>query len=400
MSSTLRVSFTDIAFAGDAIARRDGQVLFAPYAIPGEEAVVRVVKEKRDYLMGEVVEIVAPSPHRVEPPCPLFGRCSGCQWQHIAYPYQLELKRRVVQEQLRRFGKFPDPPVAPTIGAEDPWHYRNHARFTVDAEGALCFVHRQSRELIPIPYCYIVHPRINDMLAQLQGRPRGATQLNIRYGVNTGSFLISPRLDLLKLPLPTGQPYYEEKLLGRTFRIAAASFFQVNTAQAEALVRKVIERLAPTGDEVVIDAYAGVGTFGILMATYVKHVVAIEEAAPALADAEVNAEGLGNITFIRGKTEQALWALGEPANALILDPPRSGCHRRALEALLKLSPSKAIYVSCDPATLARDLRILCEGRAAGPGGLGKNGGYRLLEVQPLDMFPHTYHIECVATLAR
>ncbi len=136
-------------------------------------------------------------------------------------------------------------------------------------------------------------------------------------------------------------------------------------------------------------------------------------AAPALADAEVNAEGLENIAFVRGKTEQVLWTLAGPVDAVVLDPPRSGCHRRALEALLRLSPAKLIYVSCDPATLARDLRILCEGRAAGapheicdfvgtpgPGGLGKNGGYRLLEVQPLDMFPQTYHIECIATLVR
>jgi 23S rRNA (uracil1939-C5)-methyltransferase len=384
----LRLSLTDMAYEGGAIARHDGQVVFAAYGIPGEEAVVEIERRSKDYLMGRVVDVLSPSPHRVEAPCSYFGRCGGCQWQHIAYPFQAELKTRIVSEQLRRIGKFQEPPVAATLTAEERWHYRNHARFSTDRQGQLGFVSLLRRRFVRIDHCRIMHPWINGVLERLQGKCAGLHQVAIRYGVRTEQALIHPSLKEIDDSIPSGQTSYEEELLGKRFRISGASFFQVNTRQAEALIEVVREKLALAQDQSLLDAYAGVGTFAVLLAPYVKKVIAIEESQAAVADAVVNQAGIENIVFYQGKVEQILPELRQRPQAAILDPPRVGCHPDTIGAVLKRAPARLVYVSCDPATLARDLRALCQ------------GGYRLQEVQPVDMFPQTFHIECVATLVR
>jgi 23S rRNA (uracil1939-C5)-methyltransferase len=384
----LRLSLTDMAFEGGAIGRHDGQVVFAAYGIPGEEAVVEIERRSKDYLMGRVVEVLSPSPHRVEAPCPYYGSCGGCQWQHIDYPFQVELKARVVGEQLRRIGKFEEPPVAATVTAEERWHYRNHARFSTDRQGQLGFVSLLRRRFVRIDHCRIMHPWINGVLERLQGKCAGLHQVAIRYGVRTEQALIHPSLKEIDDSIPSGQTSYEEELLGKRFRISGASFFQVNSRQAEVLIEVVRERLALGQDQLLLDAYAGVGTFAVLLAPYVKRVIAIEESPAAVADAVINQAGIKNIVFYQGKVEQILPELRQRPQAAILDPPRVGCHPDTIAAVLKRPPARLVYVSCDPATLARDLRALCQ------------GGYRLQEVQPVDMFPQTFHIECVATLVR
>jgi 23S rRNA (uracil1939-C5)-methyltransferase len=384
----LRLSLTDMAFEGGAIGRHDGQVVFAAYGIPGEEAVVEIERRSKDYLMGRVVEVLSPSPHRVETPCPYYGSCGGCQWQHIDYPFQVELKARVVGEQLRRIGKFEEPPVATTVTAEERWHYRNHARFSTDRQGQLGFVSLLRRRFVRIDHCRIMHPWINGVLERLQGKCAGLHQVAIRYGVRTEQALIHPSLKEIDDSIPSGQTSYEEELLGKRFRISGASFFQVNSRQAEVLIEIVREKLALGQDQLLLDAYAGVGTFAVLLAPYVKRVIAIEESPAAVADAVINQAGIKNIVFYQGKVEQILPELRQRPQAAILDPPRVGCHPDTIAAVLKRPPARLVYVSCDPATLARDLRALCQ------------GGYRLQEVQPVDMFPQTFHIECVATLVR
>jgi 23S rRNA (uracil1939-C5)-methyltransferase len=297
----------------------------------------------------------------------------------------------------------------------EPWHYRNQARFTVGRRfGELCFTYRASHRLLRIDHCWIVHPTINRIVEHAQGKlsilGRRIHQVSIRVGANTGQLMVAPALP--EVPeIESGQPFLEEELLGRRFRLEPPSFFQVNTlrerrelptaigrawlplpadglSMAELLVLLVLDRVSPEPDQVVVDAYSGVGTFALLIAPLVRTVIGIEEARSAVRDAEHNGRDVPNAQFIRGKTEAVLPELAQRLQAVVLDPARVGCHPAVLEALVRLSPRKVVYVSCDPSTLARDLRVLVD------------GGYTLDEVQPLDMFPQTYHIECVATLTR
>jgi 23S rRNA (uracil1939-C5)-methyltransferase len=414
----VEVELTDAAFGGEAIGHLpDGRVVFVPHALPGEAALIQIQQQKRDFARGEVAVLERPAPGRVEPPCPYFAAgCGGCSWQHAEYALQLRLKQAIVADQLRRIGHFADADdlVRPPIGMLEPWHYRNQARFTVGRRfGELCFTYRASHRLLRIDHCWIVHPTINAMLDVAQGRlanvGRRIHQVLMRVGANTGQVLVTPALP--EVPeIESGQPYVEEELLGRRFRLEPPSFFQVNTrrenrplpaairaaclplpadglSMAELLALLVMDRLEPEPDHVVVDAYSGVGTFALLLAPLVREVIGIEEARSAVRDAEYNGRDVPNARFIQGKTETVLPTLDAQAvDAVVLDPARVGCHPDALRALIRSRPPRVVYVSCDPSTLARDLRLLVD------------GGYTLAEVQPLDMFPQTYHIECVATL--
>ena len=229
-------------------------------------------------------------------------------------------------------------------------------------------------------------PWINDALASLSGRCQETSQLSIRYGVNTGEWLIQPRLLTAGIPLETGQTHYTEAIDGRRYRIASPSFFQVNTPQAQAMAECIRGMLGLDGSEVLVDAYAGVGTFAGLLASQVRQVIAIEESAAALRDAGANLADLPNVELRQGRVEAVLSALEPRPDVVLVDPPRVGCHPRALEALCELAPRRVVYVSCEPKALARDLQHL----VAGP--------FRVEQVQPIDLFPQTHHIECIATL--
>jgi 23S rRNA (uracil1939-C5)-methyltransferase len=385
---TIELTLDDMAFEGAALGRADGRVIFADYGIPGEEVVVRIEQSRRSFWEGRVVDVLAPAGSRVEPPCPYFGRCGGCQWQHIAYDEQIRLKQQVMRDQLRRLGKLEDAPVSPTVAAPSPFGYRNNARFSTDDDGNLGFISRgpDGYEFIKIDECMLMHPKINELLGKFQGYGAGLHQVVIRLGEQTGDLLIQPDMSERVPEVESGQSGYDDELLGARFTVSGPSFFQTNTRQAEALIELVIERLALTGGETVVDAYAGVGTFAKLLAPLAGRVIAIEEAAAAVSDARKNIGGMDNIEYHQGKVERVLDTLDITPDAIILDPPRSGCKKRTLRAVLGFRPSKLIYVSCNPSTLARDLRILVD------------GGYALRDVTPVDMFPQTYHIESVSTL--
>ena len=373
--------------SGDTIAQVDGDDLHVLGGIPGEEAVVEIIRDRKGRVAAQVVQTLSESPGRRVPPCPYFGPCTGCQWQHVEYRRQLEIKREAVIESLAQAG-LPEAPVAPTLASPEEFGYRNHARFTVGRKwGELGFVNKESRRFVPVTSCMLMQPWINQTLAHLQRKAAETSQLSIRYGMDSGDYLIQPRLKNPDIEVESGQPHYTDIIEGRRFRVAASSFFQVNPKQAEALVRLVRDGLRLTGQETVVDAYAGVAAFAVLVADRCRRVIAIEESASAITDAKSNIGGADNIELVQAKTEDALTGLTGPPDGVILDPPRAGCHPRVLEALIDLKPRRIVYVSCEPATLSRDLAALCQ------------GPFQLESVQPVDMFPQTHHVECVAVLA-
>ncbi len=374
---------------GDCYARFEEQTINVFGGLPGERVIARIVRyrrRRRRFVSGIVERVLSASPHRVAPPCPLFGPCSGCQWQHVSYDHQLTLKREAVESEFRRYQDLDGVAVAPTIPGPQPFNYRNHARFTVRRGGSLGFSNRITRRFVPVDECMLMAPGINDALAELQGKCAETTQLSVRYGINTADYLVQPTLQNPDVSLSSGQTHYEEELLGHRFRVASPSFFQVNTHQAERMANLVRDRLELTGTETLLDAYAGVGTFAVLLAGVARRVIAVEESSAAVRDAALNAEGATNVEFVEAKTEDALETLDTAVDAVILDPPRSGCAQSVLTALARLAPRRVVYVSCDPSTLARDLAILAA------------NGMSVLTVEPLDMFPQTYHVETVATL--
>lgn len=372
---------------GETLARYQSRKIRVYGGIPGEDVVAELVQTRHHEDVAKVVEVMTPSPYRISPPCLYFWPCTGCQWQHVAYSHQLELKKALVEAALKQAG-FTVPPVGDTLASPQQYGYRNHVRFNIGRQGSLCFTNHETRERVNIEKCLLMHPWINETIHRLQGRCGETTELSIRYGVNTSDFLIQPFLARPAISLRSGQEYYEECVLGHKFRIASPSFFQVNIAQAERMVQFIRESLQLYGDEFLLDAYAGVGTFSILLASQVKKLLAVESSPAAIKDARVNAKGLEHkIEFMTQTTEYVLARLKEIPHAVILDPSRTGCERRALQALIELKPPRLVYVSCEPSTLARDLKILCE------------KAFVLEKIQPIDMFPQTHHVECVALLS-
>lgn len=384
----LTLSLTAWGRLGEAMAKHDGHNIFAFGGIPGETVVAEVIGLHRGFIAVKVTEVLEPSPLRVEPPCPYYGQCTGCQWQHVSYEGQMAAKRDKVVDALQRVGGFYNPLVAPVQAAPAEFSYRNHARFTVGPGGHLGFVNRETRRFIQVDRCMIMHDGVNNILEQLQGKCAETSQLSVRSGRDTGDFLVQPLLAGLIERLDTGQQSYQESVDGTQFRVSSPSFFQVNVDVAAEAARVVRDGLALTSSDVLLDAYTGVGTFAVLLAPYVSKIIAVEESSAAVSDAKQNASALPNVEFVLGKTEDVLQRLPESPDAVVLDPPRAGCQPGALHSLAKLAPGRVAYVSCDAETLARDLKVLC------------GNGYYLDRVVPLDMFPQTHHVECVALLSR
>ncbi len=419
---TITLQLTAMAHGGSALGRAGDKVVFVPYTLPGETVEVRIVEDRGRWANAELVRIVEPSPDRIAPPCPHFGPrdpdargapapdpslvsgCGGCQWQHISYAAQLKLKQAIVRDQFARVGKLPDVEVRPTLGMEDPWYYRNHVQMHVSPAGPLGFRALREHTVIPIQVCFIMAPDVEDLWRSLDLEFSELRQAILRADMGADDSLVLLKTEFDELPelevdFPVsinlelmqgevvnliGAPWLTAHVAGRDFRVSAASFFQVNTIMAEELVRLVREALRPQSGQTLLDLYSGVGLFGLVLADEVGQVVAVEESVAAVADWRVNAAGLDNATVHEGAVEKVLPTLQGPAHLAVLDPPRAGCAPEALDALAALRPARIAYVSCDPATLARDAARLV------------NKGYRLRYVQPVDMFPQTWHIECVA----
>jgi 23S rRNA (uracil1939-C5)-methyltransferase len=444
----LSLTIDDLAFGGEGVGRADGYVVFVPGGLPGDRLQVRLVQVRSRFGRGIIETVLEPSPQRVEAPCPYFGRCGGCRLQHVAYPAQLAFKSKQVADALERLGGLRDVPLRPIIGAEETFGYRNKMEFTVArARGAMVVgLHETERydSVLDIERCLLQSDRMNGLLAETRAffAERGLTVyeqdtgegllrfLMLREGKHTGELMtnvvtsapavseLAPLAQRLQARdagttsvvmnvnpkkasvavgveehLLGGRDHIREGVGGLTFRVSANSFFQTNTRQAERLFDLVVESTGLTGTETVLDLYSGTGAISLLLARRARWVYGVELAQAAVDDAGANAtaNGITNCTFVSGEVRfvlPALIAKGVTAEVVVADPPRAGFHPKALHALITLGAHRIVYVSCNPTTLARDLGELVR------------GGYRLEWVQPVDMFPHTPHIEAVARLER
>jgi 23S rRNA (uracil1939-C5)-methyltransferase len=447
----LTVDVIDLAFGGEGVARADGYVVFVPGGVPGDRLDVRLVQVRPRFARGEIERVLTPSERRTEPPCPYFGRCGGCRLQHVRYEAQLEFKQRQVAECVSRLGGLgpaAEVPLRPIIAAPDVFGYRNKMEFTfAESDGqAIVGLHEAERydRILDIERCLLQPDAMNAILGEVRAfvRERGwavyETEredgllrfLVLREGRATGERMVnlvtaSPDVataralaDRLRERCPgvasvvlnvnpkkaavaigveehpiAGNQRIRERLGGLEFAISASSFFQTNTRQAERLFGIVVEYAGLTGRETVFDLYSGTGAISLLLARQAQAVYGIELVPAAIEDATRNAaaNGIANCTFLAGEVRDVLPELmrrGVRAEVVVADPPRAGFHPKALRAVLALAPGRLVYVSCNSGTLARDLGVLVA------------GGYRLDAVQPIDMFPHTPHIEVVARLTR
>lgn len=440
------IEITGLSHEGAGVGRLEGTAVFVAGALPGETVEVVLQKVKKKYVIGMLSQVLTPSTSRVEPLCPVYEACGGCQLQHLAYAKQLEAKTQRVGETLRRIGKLDHFILKPIQGMKKPWHYRNKAQLHAayyQGKLRLGYFRPETWELVPIEDCYLLPPefslitkKLEELLNayhiepyQRQTRKGYLKHVIIKRSTATGELMLilvtngNLESTLAKVgsqlleefsnivsvyhsistndhsnlgddfTLIQGKATIEEKLGNLTFSISAPAFFQVNVEQMQVLYDKAVAYADLQGTETVLDLYCGTGTISLFLAAKAKKVYGIEEVAMAVEDAKLNAKlnGIINAEFHTGKVETVLPALAEKglvADVIVLDPPRQGCERQVLEVAAAMNPKRMVYVSCDPATLARDLGILQE------------LGYKTVEVQPVDMFPQSGHVECVVLMTR
>jgi 23S rRNA (uracil1939-C5)-methyltransferase len=460
---TIELALAGGAYGGRMVARQEGRVVFVQGGLPGEEVRAELTTEKKSFAEARAARIVAASQDRTVPPCIYFGEngynrgavpagnelpgergaCGGCQYQHLDYDAQLALKREIVADLIRRQAHLPDVEIAPTTPSPSPWRYRNRARWIVDDEGRPCYHQAASDRLLPVSLCHIVQPLIDEtlrhlsdeawrlplrtMVAEITARtavpwrddgdtgeapapvlllalhPRqGARRRDLRlFAADFGAAY--PALNGIVMATATeagsvqtgsalwGVGHFDAQFAGYRFRLSPLTFFQVNEPAAELMVQQVLDALGAVDGKSVLDVYAGAGTFTLPLASRAKQVLAIENDPMAIDDANhsARANGLDNVHMLPGDAVDELNGLPRhAAEAAVLDPPRAGLAEGVITELARIDVARIIYVSCDPATLARDLRRFAE------------RGYTVASVQPVDLFPQTFHIESIAVLER
>jgi 23S rRNA (uracil1939-C5)-methyltransferase len=391
----LEARFSRLVYGGYALGRlNDGRAAFVPYVLPGERARIRLAESRPGYVRGELAELLEPSPQRITPRCRHFTSCGGCHYQHLEVNRQREAKEAVLREQLARLGGLADPPLGETVASPEAWNYRNHLQFHLTAEGRLGFKTFRSERVIAIEECHLPEPELNALWPALDPsafgpilgqEAGGARRVILRQGTS-GPPVVWARS--ARGRPPSGQPL-EFALPGGRFRVSPGSFFQVNTPLAGSLAGRVTailrQALAARGPQAtVLDLYCGVGLFSLYAAPFAGRVVGVELSPSACADYRCNLRKCPNAELVRGRVEEVLPSLNLRPEAVIADPPRAGLGRKVVQALAALRPPLLLYVSCDPATLARDARELI------------HSGYTLGSVTLLDLFPQTYHLESLS----
>jgi tRNA/tmRNA/rRNA uracil-C5-methylase (TrmA/RlmC/RlmD family) len=363
----LTVRIDDIAFGGEGVARQDGFVVFVPFVIIGETVETELIDVKKSFARGKLLRVIEPSPLRVTPKCAHFAACGGCQYQHMDYGEQLRVKRKQIADLFQRVGGFPDAIVDDVVPCPAPYGYRNRIMIRSqwnkpEQRLNIGFIRHDCGLVEDIFDCAIAEPELNEQIRHVRANPppKGGLKVVLRLS-------------------PEG------------WEVPNDSFFQNNFHQLPNLVAAVAARIREAGTRHLVDAYCGVGFFGIELAKDVESFAGVEYDAMAIRSARKNLaqRGLTNGEFIQGKTEEELGKLcakfTPQRTTVIIDPPRRGCLPSAIDLLREHRPAQVIYVSCHPATLARDLNLLCA-----------DGVYELKRVTPLDMFPQTQHVECVA----
>ena len=453
----VELDVSGIAFGGKGLARLDGMAVFVDQAIAGDRVLARIVKKKKSYAEARVVELLAPSPFRVEAPCPYSGICGGCKWQFMAYEQQLMFKRQHVQETFEHIALMQDVVVRQTLAADRVFGYRNKMEFSCaerrwllpeemgceDVEpgiGLGLHVPGGFQKVLDIEACLLQRDVGNRILGDVREYIKKSSMpvyglkshegfwrfLVLRHSVAFDQWMVNvvtaaeardevqPLADALVERYPNvvsvlnsitsskagvavgeyevllkGRPVMLERIGEFEFELSANSFFQTNTLGAERLYDTVKRYAGLGGDEVVLDLYCGTGTIAIYLAGEAREVIGMEVVASAVEDARRNCDrnGVGNCRFVLGDIRKTLPDLQVEPDVLIIDPPRAGMHEDVLKQVMVLGPGRIVYVSCNPATMARDMLVLKE-------------AYRVVEVQPVDMFPHTFHIEAVAKLEK
>ncbi len=409
MSEIYQVRLTQCAYGGEVFGRLpDGRAVFVPFALPDEVVQIRLIEEKPGYARGELLEVVTPSPQRISPRCVHFGRCGGCHYQHMPYEMQLQTKAAILGEQLERIGKLKDAPLHPTVASPLPYYYRNHIQFDLTAEGKLGYHAASTDQVFAIQECHLPQPPLDQIWQMIDVEPiPGLQGVHLRVGMNEEVMLILvcddpqlPQFQVEGIPLSAvhlspvgrqvlaGSEYLFMEVLGRIFRLSADSFFQVNTPMAAAMVEHVLHLLELDPADTLLDVYAGVGLFSAFLAPKVGRLIAIEASESACDDFAFNLDEFDNVELYQATAEETLPVLDVHPKVILVDPPRGGLSRKARQGILRLKPQQLVYVSCDPATLARDARYLVE------------GGYRPHQFTPFDLFPQTYHIESISLWER
>lgn len=396
--SDFEIGVEKLVYGGDGLGRLDGRAVLAPFVLPGERARVRGISEKPGLMRARLLGVLAAAPERVAPPCPYFMRCGGCHYQHAPYEMQLGIKRGILEDQLRRIGKIA-PPAEVVVVSGEPWGYRNRVQLHI-AAGKLGYREAQSHKLCPIEVCPISSPAVNGAIAILREMLHDPRWPRFVRSIELFSNETEIQLNVLETEHPVARRFFDwcaERIpglvagaldysaAGHTWRVSYGSFFQVN--------RFLIDRLVATAldgaeGHTALDLYAGVGLFSLPLAQRFAAVTAVESGARAAGDLRCNAERAGLALRVE-QTDAEVWMeqLETVPDFVLMDPPRAGIGKRMVERLAQQRPPRLVIVSCDPATLARDLAGLTA------------AGYRIDRLTLVDLFPQTYHLETVAHLA-
>lgn len=442
-----KIEISGMTHEGQGVGRIDNFTVFVDGPIKGEEVEIKIIKVNKNYAVGKLLKVIKASADRVEPECKVYNRCGGCSLQHMSTQAALRFKTELVTENIRRIGKLQDVIVHDTIGMQKPLNYRNKAQYPVgrlNDELRVGFYAKKSHDIIDSPVCMIQHSvsdkaklivkgflEENKISSYDEASGKGLVRHAMtRTGFNTGEVMVVlvlngnslpqqdklvkllseeiPQIKSIVLNVNTANTniilgsrniviFGEETItdyIGKfKFRISPLSFFQVNPVQTEVLYNKALEYAGLTGKETVFDLYCGIGTISLFLSEKAKKVYGVEVVEEAIQDAKVNAElnDVDNVEFIVGEAEKIIpdmYSRGVKADVVVVDPPRKGCDDVLLGTLVSMAPERIVYVSCNPATLARDLGFLAE------------RGFEVLEVQPVDMFPWTAHVECVTLLTK